>query len=205
MKELVDSFYRDVQIKICSIQKTQKREIRTMIKELKLMRLGEKSSKQRKKCLEESVCSNDTVSTWTKEKQSDRLREIVQLSSSMKNVQEQSHQLKVPNSMGLLGACNSQCSSSLGSTQHPLISSDCKSSAVDWKMEETESNAQCMRSQRLQQRQQQHLNSQMREVKKCRNQYRTNTVLITKKSLRVNSHSLRALEFVLDATFFKNI
>ena len=107
MKELVDSFYRDVQIKICSIQKTQKREIRAMIKELKLMRLGEKSSKQRKKCLEESVCSNDTVSTWTKEKQSDRLREIVQLSSSMKNVQEQSHQLKGPNSMGLLGACNS--------------------------------------------------------------------------------------------------
>ena len=140
MKELVDSFYRDVQIKICSIKKTQKCEIRDMIKELKCMTLGEKSSKQRKKGLEESVCGNDTVSTWTKEKQSDRLREIVQLSSSMKNVQEQSHQLKVPNSMGL-GACNSWCSSSLGSTQHPLISSDCKSSAVDWKMEEKESNA----------------------------------------------------------------
>ena len=140
MKELVDSFYRDVQIKICSIKKTQKCEIRDMIKELKCMTLGEKSSKQRKKGLEESVCGNDTVSTWTKEKQSDRLREIVQLSSSMKNVQEQSHQLKVPNSMGL-GACNSWCSSSLGSTQHPLISSDCKSSAVDWKMEETESDA----------------------------------------------------------------
>ena len=89
MKELVDSFYRDVQIKICSIKKTQKREIRDMIKELKRMTLGEKSSKQRKKGLEESVCGNDTVSTWTKEKQSDRLREIVQLSSSMENVQEQ--------------------------------------------------------------------------------------------------------------------
>ena len=140
MKELVDSFYRDVQIKICFIKKTQKREIRDMIKELKLMTLGEKSSKQQKKGLEESVCGNDTASTWTKEKQSDLLREIVQLSSSMKYVQEQSHQLKVPNSMGL-GACNSRCSSSLGSTQHLLISSDCKSSAVDWKKEETESNA----------------------------------------------------------------
>ncbi|CAH3164520.1 unnamed protein product, partial [Porites evermanni] len=121
MKELVYSFYRDVQIKICFIKKTQKREIRDMIKELKLMTLGEKSSKQRKKDLEESVCGNDTASTWTKEKQSDLLREIVQLSSSMKYVQEQSHQLKVPNSMGL-GACNSRCSSSLGSTQHLLIS-----------------------------------------------------------------------------------
>ena len=49
MKELVDSFYRDVQIKICSIKKTQKCEIRDMIKELKRMKLGEKSSKQRKK------------------------------------------------------------------------------------------------------------------------------------------------------------
>ena len=139
MKELVDSFYRDVQIKICSIKKTQKCEIRDMIKELKLMTLGEKSSKQGKKGLKDSVCGNDTVSTWTKEKQSDRLREIVQLSSSMKNVQEQSHQLKAPNSMGF-GACN-WCSSSLGSTQHPLISSDCNSSAVDWKMAEKESNA----------------------------------------------------------------
>ena len=35
--------------------------------------------------------------------------------------------------------------------------------------------------------------------------YRTNTVLITKKSLRVNSHSLRALGFMLDATCLKNI
>ena len=140
MKELVDSFYRDVKIKICSIKKTQKREIRDMIKELKRMTLGGKSSKQRKKVLVESVCSNDTMSTWTKEKQSDRLREIVQLSSSMKNVQEQSHQRNMPNSIGL-GTCNSWCSSSLDSTQHPLISSDCKLSAVDWKMEETESNA----------------------------------------------------------------
>ena len=139
-KELVDSFYRDVQIKICSIKKTQKCEIRDMIKELKCTTLGEKSSKQRKKGLEESVCGYDTVSTWTKEKQSDRLREIVQLSSSMKNVQEQSHQRNAPNYMGL-GAYNPWCSSSLGSTQHPLISSDCKSSAVDWKMEETESDA----------------------------------------------------------------
>ena len=89
MKELVDSFYRDVRIKICSIKKTQKCEVRDMIKELKRLTLGEKSSKERKKGLEESVCINDTVSTWTKEKQSDRLREIVQLSSSMKNVQEQ--------------------------------------------------------------------------------------------------------------------
>ena len=89
MKELVDSFYRDVQIKICSIKKTQKCEIRDMIKELKCMTLGEKSSKQGKKGLEDSVCGNNTVSTWTKEKQSDRLREIVQLSSSMENVQEQ--------------------------------------------------------------------------------------------------------------------
>ena len=88
MKELVDSFYRDVQIKICSIKKTQKCEIRDMIKELRRMKLGEKSSKQRKKGLEESVCGN-TVSNWTKEKQSDRLREIVQLGSSMENVQEQ--------------------------------------------------------------------------------------------------------------------
>ena len=88
MKELVDSFYRDVQIKICSIKKTQKCEIRDMIKELKRMKLGEKSSKQRKKGLEESVCGN-TVSNWTNEKQSDRLREIVQLGSSMENVQEQ--------------------------------------------------------------------------------------------------------------------
>ena len=140
MKEVVDSFYRDVQIKICSIKKRQKREIRDMIKELKRMTVGEKSFKQRKKDLEESVCSNDTVSNWTKEKQSDRLREIVQLSSSMKNVQEQSHQRNSPNSMGL-GACNPWCSSSLGSTQHPLISSDCKLSAVDWKLEETESDA----------------------------------------------------------------
>ena len=89
MKELVDSFYRDVQIKIFSIKKTQKREIRDMIKELKHMTSGEKFSKRRKKGLEESVCGNDIVSTWTKEKQSDRLREVVQLSSSMKNVQEQ--------------------------------------------------------------------------------------------------------------------
>ena len=89
MKELVESFYRDVLIKICSIKKTQKCEIRDMIKELKRMKLGEKSSKQRKKGLEESVCGNDTVSNWTKEKQSDRLREIVQLGSSMENVQEQ--------------------------------------------------------------------------------------------------------------------
>ena len=169
MKELVDSFYRDVQIKICSIKKTQKCEVRDMIKELKRLTLGVKSSKQRKKGLEESVCSNDTVSTWTKEKQSDRLREIVQLSYSVKNVQEQSHQRNVPNSIDL-GTCNSWCPSSLDSTQHPLISSDCKLSAVDRKMEETESNAQCMRSWRLQQRQQQHLNSQMREEKKCRNQ-----------------------------------
>lgn len=138
IKELVDSFYRDVQIEIRSIKKRQKREIRDMLKERTT--LGGKSSKHRKKGLEESVCSNDTVSTWTKEKQSDRLRELVQLSSSMKNVQEESHQFKVPNSMGL-GACNSWCSSSLGGTQHPLISSDCKSSAVDWKTEETESNA----------------------------------------------------------------
>ena len=89
MKELVDSFYRDVQFKICSIKKTQKCEIRDMIKELKCMTLGEKFSKQGKKGLEDSVCGNNTVSTWTKEKQSDRLREIVQLSSSMENVQEQ--------------------------------------------------------------------------------------------------------------------
>ena len=140
MKEVVDSFYRDVKIKICSIKKRQKREIKDMIKELKRMTVGEKSFKQRKKDLEESVCSNDTVSNWTKEKQSDRLREIVQLSSSMKNVQEQSHQRDSPNSMGL-GACNPRCSSSLGSTQHHLKSSDCKLSAVDWKMEETGSNA----------------------------------------------------------------
>ena len=140
MKELVDSFYRDVQIKICSIKKTQKCEVRDMIKELKRLTLGVKSSKQRKKGLEESVCSNDTVSTWTKEKQSDRLREIVQLSCSVKNVQEQSHQRNVPNSIDL-GTCNSWCPSSLDSTQHPLISSDCKLSAVDRKMEETESNA----------------------------------------------------------------
>ena len=45
---------------------------------------------------------------------------------------------------------------------------------------------------RLQQRQQQHLNSQIQEEKKRRNQYRTNTVRITEKSLRVNSHSFRA-------------
>ena len=31
IKEVVDSFYRDVQIKICSIKKRQKREIRDMI------------------------------------------------------------------------------------------------------------------------------------------------------------------------------
>ena len=89
MKGLVDSFYRDVQIKICSIKKTQKCEIRDMIKELKRVTLGEKSSKRRKKGLKESFCGNDAVSTWTKEKQSDRLREIFQLSSSMENVQEQ--------------------------------------------------------------------------------------------------------------------
>ena len=89
MKELVDSFYKDLQIKICSIEKTQKREIRDMIKELKRTKLGEKSSKQRKKGLEESVCGNDIFSTWTKEKQSGRLRDIVQLSSSMENDRQQ--------------------------------------------------------------------------------------------------------------------
>ena len=57
---------------------------------------------------------------------------------------------------------------------------------------------------RLQQWQQQHINSQIQEEKMCRNQYRTNTVHITEKSLRVNSHSFRALGFMLDVTCLKN-
>ena len=49
MKEVVDSFYRDVQIKICSIKKRQKREIRDMIKELKRMTVGKNLSSNGRK------------------------------------------------------------------------------------------------------------------------------------------------------------
>ena len=65
-----------------------------------------------------------------------------------------------------------------------------------------------MRSWRLLQRQQQHLNSQIQEEKEVQKPVITieqnNTVHITKKSLRVNSHSFRALGFMLHVTCFKN-
>lgn len=87
MKELVDSFYLDMTIKICSIIKMQKREISDMKREMKYMRERGKSAHHREETSESTISSNKMGSSWTKEKQFHRLNDIVQLSSAKNNLQ----------------------------------------------------------------------------------------------------------------------
>lgn len=137
MKELVDSFYLDMTIKICSIIKMQKREISDMKREMKYMRERGKSAHHREETSESTISSNKMGSSWTKEKQFHRLNEIVQLSSAKNNLQPYARR-DLPNVVGLHDKFwdSSSCASTLLSP----APSDCHLSTIDWKYDTAESD-----------------------------------------------------------------
>ena len=137
MREFVNSFYRDMTVKICSIVNIQKRELRDMKTQRKYLKECGKFSKHGEESLESSLFANSTVSTWTKEKQFARHKEIVQLSGSVTNVNEESQQIDLPNAIGL---DNFWHSSSVESTPRSRTNGDRGLSAIDWRFDATESN-----------------------------------------------------------------
>ena len=139
MKEFVDSFFLDMTIKIRTIIKTQKREIREMTTQMKYMKERGKIIKHRAEISETTVTSIETVSTWTKEKQFERHQEIVHLTSA-KNISDQSQQMDLPNFIRLNESWDS-CESGGSTCLSPAYtSSDCQLSAIDWRYDEPESD-----------------------------------------------------------------
>ena len=120
-------------LKIHAIINLQKREIKDMKTENKRIKGSDKSTKHRDETSESTASSNETVSMWTKEKQFERHKEIVQLCSD-KNVFEHSQQL----SFGLNKSWDS--SSTVSSSLSPRNLSSQLSETV-FKYDRAESNA----------------------------------------------------------------
>ena len=139
MKEFVDSFYLDMTIKIRTIIKTQKREIREMKTQVKCKKKRDKSVKHREEISETTVTSIKTVSSWTKEEQFERHQEIVHLTSA-KNISDQSQQLDLPNFARLNESWDSCATGGSSCLSPAYTSSDCQLSAVDWRYDKTESH-----------------------------------------------------------------
>ena len=119
---------------VCIVN-AQKRELGDMKREMKYLRESGKSLKLGEESFESPLST--TVSTWTKEKQFARHKEIVQLSGSLKNVHEETEQIDLPNDIGL---DNFWESSSVKSTPRSWTNTDRGLSAIDLRFDAIGSN-----------------------------------------------------------------
>ena len=88
MKEFVDEFYSEMSVKISSIKKEQKREIRDIKNKMKPATPASRSFNFFRQSKEYNVNSNLTMSSWTSEKQYEVPKKLFQLVSDGRNQQE---------------------------------------------------------------------------------------------------------------------
>ena len=80
MKEFVDEFYSEISVKISSMKKEQKREIRDIKSKMKT---------ETGSATDHSVNSNITISSWASEKQYELHKQLSQLVSENRSQLEQ--------------------------------------------------------------------------------------------------------------------
>lgn len=87
MKEVVDEFYSEMSVKISSITKDQKREIRYIKNKMKPATPSSRSVKHFKQSSEYTLNSNLTISSWASEKQYELNKQRFQLVSEGRSEQ----------------------------------------------------------------------------------------------------------------------
>lgn len=87
MKEFVDEFYSEMSVKISSITKDQKREIRDIKNKMKPATPSSGSVKLFKQSSEYTLNSNLTISSWASEKQYELNKQLFQLVSEGRSEQ----------------------------------------------------------------------------------------------------------------------
>lgn len=91
MREFVDEFYSEMSVKISSIKREQKREIRDIKDKMKSATRASRSGDLFKQSSEYIVNSNLTISSWASEKQYELHKQLFQLVSESRS-QEQLRQ-----------------------------------------------------------------------------------------------------------------